>query len=376
MNRAGSRRVIPHGVGSRFGSDLAGGDIVLALMAGAGSCELVRLEIDDPRWFEFVATRPEATPLQEPAWASFIAQCYGFNAFVLALKEGERLTAGIPVIETRKPLGRRRWLSLPFTDECGPLGDEDGKSELTAEVDVVRRGERVSSHEIRAAIPDAAQRLRGVSHRLILHDDLDAIVRNYRSSIRQGIRVASREGVVVRRAESSRDLTHTFYAMHVATRRRLGVPVQRRRYFALLWERLIAPGKGFVLLAERARVPLAGAVFLHSNRFVIYKYGASDAAHWRLRANTTLFHEAISRSVDSGRRIFDWGRTDLEDEGLRRFKSSWGSIESELFYSTLGVQRAEDRRGGHAAELARGVIRRSPKAVSRLAGALLYRYAA
>ena len=105
-----------------------------------------------------------------------------------------------------------------------------------------------------------------------------------------------------------------------------------------------------------------------------YKYGASDARHWRLRANNALFQEAISRAVAGGARVFDWGRTDFDDEGLRRFKASWGSSEQELVYTTLGVESPATLSGGRAAALSRTVIRRSPSAVGRLAGALLYRY--
>jgi hypothetical protein len=343
-------------------------------MSRAGSRALVRLELDDPRWVEFVESRPEATPLHQPAWAAFLAECYRFRAFALALDGGERLVAGIPVVEVRSPLGRRRWVSLPFTDECGTLGEQE--AELVEAVDRARSDAAVSSHEIRGCAPVGQHRGRGVTHRLALGHDLDVLVRGYRSSVRQGIRVAEREGVVVRRADRAADLTHTFYGLHVATRRRLGVPVQRRRYFALLWQRLIEPGHGFVLLAERAGMPLAGAVFLRANGIVLYKYGASDREQQRLRANGALFHEAISMSVAGGDRFFDWGRTDYEDEGLRRFKTSWGSVESELVYTTLGEQGGEERAVGRAAGLSRELIRRSPEAVCRLAGALLYRYAA
>jgi hypothetical protein len=155
------------------------------------------------------------------------------------------------------------------------------------------------------------------------------------------------------------------------------VPVQPRRYFQLLWERVLAPGGGFVLLAELNRVPVAGAVFLMANGVVVYKYGASDAAHWRLRPNNALFHEAISQSASAGCHSFDWGRTDYEDEGLRRFKAGWGASEHELAYTVLGARAepAASSNGGRVVALSRTVIRRSPSVVSRLAGALLYRYA-
>lgn len=344
-----------------------------AQAGGAGEPAAVRLRLDDLRWRDFVAAQPEATPFHEPAWGAFLAEVYGFEAFALATETDGVLTAGIPVLKVRRPFGGRRWVSLPFTDECVPLGTDT--SRLARAVDADRRDHEVSSCEIRAPLPVGTMRARGVTHRLPLHDDLDSLQRAYRSSVRQGIRVAAREGVVVRRADEAGDLTEAFYGLHVATRRRLGVPVQPRRYFRLLWDRVLTPGGGFVLLAELDRVPLAAAVFLRANGVVVYKYGASDAAQLRLRANTALFHEAISQSAADGCSIFDWGRTDFEDEGLRRFKASWGASEHDLVYTVLGADPAASSSGGSLAGLSRTVIRRSPSIVGRFAGALLYRYA-
>lgn len=336
---------------------------------------LMTLPLGDPRWSDFVAHRPEATALHLPAWGEFLADCYGFTSFALTLQQDGRIVAGLPVIQTRNALRKRRWVSLPFTDECQPLGESSAL--LAEEADAARRDAGVGSFEVRGTL--AAGRLlpQGYSHRLALQGDLDALTRGYRSSVRQGIRVAAREGVTVRVADTAADLTHTFYPLHVATRRRLGVPVQRLRYFRLLWERLIDPGHGFVMIAERGTDPLAAAVFLHNERNVLYKYGASNAAHWKLRPNNALFQAAIAHSVELGLQTFDWGRTDFEDEGLRRFKAGWGSQETELTYSTLGEAREPAPTSASSQHrLARGLIRRSPSPVCRMTGALLYRYAA
>ena len=349
------------------------GSIAAPAVTASRTPTLARLSVDDPRWREFVAGRPEATAFHLPAWTAFLADCYGFTSFALAAHENGRIVAGVPVIETKKPFRKQRWVSLPFTDECQLLGEPSVS--LDEEFDAARREAEVSSFEIRGVLAGGHLWPQGYSHRLALQGDLDALTRGYRSSVRQSIRVAAREGVRIRVADNPADLTGIFHSLHVSTRRRLGVPVQRLRYFRLLWERLIEPGHGFVMIAERGRVPLAAAVFLHSNGNVLYKYGASDAEHWRLRANNALFQAAITRSVELGFHIFDWGRTSFEDEGLRRFKAAWGSQETKLTYSRLGGSPAPPASASQH-KLARGVIRRSPAAVCRIAGALLYRYAA
>ena len=163
-------------------------------------------------------------------------------------------------------------------------------------------------------------------------------------SVRQHIAKGRRSGVTVRRAETLEELADTFYALHVRTRKRQGVPVQPRGYFVRLWQRILEPGLGFCLLAESGDRPIAGAVFLAWKNTVVYKYSASDHRYLGLRPNYVLLWEAICWSGANGYETLDFGRTDLDHSGLRHFKSSWGAREEPLVYSTLG--EASRRRTG------------------------------
>jgi CelD/BcsL family acetyltransferase involved in cellulose biosynthesis len=107
-----------------------------------------------------------------------------------------------------------------------------------------------------------------------------------------------------------------------------------------------------------------------------YKYGASDARFWGMRPNHALFWLAIQAACADGYEFFDFGRTDLEDEGLRQFKSGWGGVEEPLEYTTLGKPAGGPSRMAGATGAARALLRHSPPWVCRAAGGLLYRYAA
>jgi CelD/BcsL family acetyltransferase involved in cellulose biosynthesis len=178
----------------------------------------------------------------------------------------------------------------------------------------------------------------------------------------------------VRQSEQKSDLVDTFYGLHLRTRRRLGVPIQPRRFFDLLWERLLASGLGWLLIAEHAGRPVAAAVFLEWNGTTVYKFGASDSDSWSVRPNHALFWEAIRRSCSNGSMYFDFGRTELANEGLRAFKAGWGTDEQPLVYTTLGAAPSEEGAGRLGAMLAL-TIRRSPHWVCRAMGETLYRYA-
>jgi CelD/BcsL family acetyltransferase involved in cellulose biosynthesis len=336
----------------------------------------VVLDPRDERWRRFVDARPDVLPFHSAGWIAALAECYGFRPFVLALADGGGdVEAGLPILELADGMRRRRWIGLPFTDRCPPLLARDDLEGSLASALAAAAGEAgVGRVEVHAPLEGLPQRMVAATHVLDLSPGTEAVRRGFTSAVRRNIRRAEREGLVVRRAVGEEDVTRAFYRLHVMTRRRLGVPVQPRRFFALLWRRVLEPGEGHVLLAYAGDVPVAGGVFLEGGRTVVYKYGASDSAAWHLRPNNVLFAEAIQRSAEAGFTRFDFGRTDLGNAGLRAFKAGWGSAEQPLVYSGIGGARPAGRGG---AERALGVvIRRSPAWVCRAAGETLYRYAA
>ena len=343
---------------------------------------LKRLDLQDAGWNAFVAEQPQAVPFHHPVWARLLAACYRYDAFALAdVDASGKVRAGLPVVEISGAMRRRRWVSLPFTDACAPLGDANAREAFVADLDGFRVRSGVSALELRfdVAARGAFAAEVGTIHRLDLTPGLDAVHKAFsKSRVRPEIRRAEREGVTIREADRESDLTHTYYRLHVATRRRQGVPVQTRRFFELLWRRLLAAGLGFALIAELDGQPVAGAIFLAWNGSVVYKYAASDEEYRWARPNHLVLWEAIRRSCGSGAHTLDFGRSDAGNIGLQKFKSGWGAIEEPLAYSTFAdeapARRAQtSRRLQHLLEK---TIRRSPPWVCRAIGATAYRYVA
>jgi lipid II:glycine glycyltransferase (peptidoglycan interpeptide bridge formation enzyme) len=216
----------------------------------------------------------------------------------------------------------------------------------------------------------------GVRHVLPLSPDPEALLRGISSMHRRNIRRAGERGVEVQRGGPEQ--LETFYRLHLLTRRRLGVPVQPSRFFALLGERVLDRGLGFVLTARVDGQPAAAAVFLEWNGTLVYKYGASDPRFWDARANNLLFWTAIRDAALRGCHTLDFGRSDLADDGLRRFKAGWGAREEPLHYTVFGGSnpQQDEPAGGRASAMLAQVIRRSPLWVCRMLGETLYRYAA
>lgn len=350
-------------------------------------------------WSAFVESSPDAGVFHHPAWIQLLADCYGYRSFILAVCDDTgQLRAGLPVMEIHSPLKGRRWVALPFTDHCAPLStDTESLYELLAFLADLQEEGSAPRLELRSALPsdiEARCEVRHVLHLLRLSRDVPAVLRTFKRTLVQNrIRKAEREGINVRWASSRRDL-ETFYILHWQTRWRLGVPLQPKRYFDMLWQRMIEPGLGFILLAYKDAVPVAGGVFLAYKTTLMYKYGASDSAYWPLSPNHLLFWTAIRWGCEHGYTVFDWGKTEIDNEGLRNFKCAWGTQEIPLAYSTLPAPTSRLRlpipiarrmvplsfTGGframtaHVAGLIAYIIRHSPPSVCRTSGELFYRY--
>lgn len=352
------------------------GPIREELSVSAVDC--IKIPHTDEAWRAYVESSPQALPFHHPSWIELGRECYGHRPFVLALRgpDGE-LLGGLPVAEAKSLSQRTRWVALPYTDRCPPLVRDGLSPTLVADrLDRARRESGMASLEVRSELGSPRQEATvALLHRLTLDPDPERLLSSLRGShAGRNARRAMRDGVEVWRASERSDLVQTYYRFHTQTHHRHGAPVQPRRFFELLWDRVLEPGHGMLLLAGRGGVPMAGAVFLFSKRTVVYKYGGSDPEHLRLRPNFALFWEAIRWSCEAGYETLDFGRTDFDNEGLRRFKVGWGATETPLRYTLLADRIREDWPS-NPRQLASRVLGRSPAFVARAVGALLYRYA-
>jgi CelD/BcsL family acetyltransferase involved in cellulose biosynthesis len=122
---------------------------------------------------------------------------------------------------------------------------------------------------------------------------------------------------------------------------------------------------------------VAGAIFFHFGKTAIFKFGASDDSFHKLRVNNLVIWQAIKWHVQQGFSMLDFGRTSLGNEGLRRFKLSWGTEERLIDYvrynrRTDSFVRVRDRSSGWHNH----VIKMLPDCSTRLIGTALYKHIA
>jgi Acetyltransferase (GNAT) domain len=332
--------------------------------------------IYEPVWDHVVTLHRDANCFHTSAWAKVLHQTYSHRPLYLQYSCGRRLAALIPLMEVRSPFTGRRGVCLPFSDVCEPLVFDPEATGLIRDRLIHFAQERRWKHvEIRGgkSFPmGSSSTAKFYAHSLDLRSGAEELISHFASPVRRAIRKAERSGVsaaVVRNRQAIVD----FYRVHVQTRRRHGLPPQPMSFFLNIYEHIIKPGLGFVVIAQQRSRPIAAAVFFRFGKNALYKYGASDRKFQELRANNLVMWQGIQFLARNGAEKLHFGRTECQNDGLRRFKLSWRTEEEIIDYFRLDPSGREclvatpSDSGFH-----KRIFARLPLAVNRLAGSMIY----
>jgi hypothetical protein len=332
--------------------------------------------VHEPVWDHVVTLHRDANCFHTSAWARVLHQTYGHRPFYLQFSCGRRLAALIPLMEVCSPFTGRRGVCLPFSDACEPLVFDPEVIELVKDRLLRFAQERRWRYlEIRGGkffrvASNSVPQFYG--HRLDLRSGAEEVLGRFASPVRRGLRKAERSGVsaaVLRNRQAIAD----FYRLHVQTRRRHGLPPQPVSFFLNIYEYIIKPGLGFIVLAQRGAFPIAAAIFFRFGKNALYKYGASDKKFQEFRANNLVMWQGIQFLARNGAEKLHFGRTECQNDGLRRFKLSWGTEEAIIDYIRVDpsgrkcLVAAPSDSGFH-----KKIFARLPLAINRLAGAMIY----
>jgi len=344
-------------------------------------CDFVN-PLQDPHWNARVLEQKDATFFHSAEWARVLVEAYGYEPQYAVFSDAGRTTGILPIMEVRSLWTGNRGICLPFSDECPPL--------LAPGVTLPALIEPLRSHGMKRrwsylefrgggeSVPSALVCNEFAFHHLTLDTSEEEQLKRMREANRRNIRKGIREGVQVERL-LSKEAMDVFYALHCETRRHHGLPPQPAAFFHLILKHVIEKGYGFVSLARYQQRWIAGAVFFEFGGTAMYKFGASDKHLQHLRANNLVMWDAIRYFQQKQFRELSLGRSRLNNEGLMRFKRSWGAQESWVRYHQIGLQKKVKvpyyERSETAAWLPR-VTQWIPLPILRLIGRLAYRHIA
>jgi len=340
----------------------------------------VKLRLLDPlqveHWDELVRTHPDATAFHSQGWARVLAETYGYIPMYLAAADSRRLWGLLPLFEVRSWLTGTRGVSLPFTDQCAPLLSPSFDFKMLFETARnIGMDRKWKSLELRGGNSDFAPPSRSYyQHDLDLTLSESSLFEGCDPAMRRAIRKAQRASVTVESSKGTEGI-EAYYRLHQCTRQKHGLPPQSLEFFRNIQRFVIEPGHGIAVLGRLQGVPVAGAIYLHFGAHSVYKFGASDPTRQDLRASNLVMWTGLIQMKELGAKVLSFGRTSFHQDGLRRFKRSFGASETPLHYikydfaaSSFTLTEADRAAGGVHTLL----FRLCPKRLSRLIGTVLY----
>lgn len=335
------------------------------------------IQPQDPRWFAFIETQPDAVIFHHPVWINVLALTYHYSPFILThCSQSGEILAGLPMMEVKSPFTGRRWVSLPFSDYCKPLAiDETALQEFTQRLADLGNQADTPRIELRWQFPPQ-EAIKAYKHHVLhlnhLEPDFDIVFNKIHKRMRKHIRQVEKNNLRVEVGVKPQDV-HKFYQLQLETRRRHGVPVQPRKFFDLLGTQVLEKGLGFILTAYHDDQLLSGLVLLHYQNTVTLKYSADTRDYDKFKPNYLMDISALRWAHENGYQIVDYGRSALDNTGLRDYKTRLGATEIPLIYGVIGND-PPDGTEGKLAIVMKTIIQHSPPFVCRAAGEILYRH--
>jgi FemAB-related protein (PEP-CTERM system-associated) len=294
----------------------------------------------DPGLANFIARQAPGTLSFTQAWLNIILQPYGYKTIpLITTNKSGNVSGFLPLCAMQSVLTGRRLVSVPFSDECPFLAeDETSASTLVDQAIELAREQKAKYLELRTGINEVlAQRTDLVESNLYVRwiVPLSTPEMNWkalRKNVQQKVNKSKRLGVQVRVARSREEIEH-YYRLHLLTRsKKHGMPSQPRRFFYSLWDAFASNEKMQLLLAEHQGTVIASVILLAFGSSMRYAYSASDDRYLNLAPNNLLTWTAITMGCEQGYQTLDLGRTARDNEGLMEYKRHWGALEEPLPY--------------------------------------------
>ena len=286
-----------------------------------------------PNWDEQIMDFPDYSFFHSNAWLRLLVDTYDYEPVFFVIEKNKKIEAVVPLMNVDSRITGRRTIALPFSDYCEPLvSNTECFEDMFRKILEFGDKKRLKYLELRGGkkfFSESDISTYDYNHTLDLTIGEDELYKAFSSNTKRNIKKSNREGVTVDMS-TSLSATEVFYNMNCSTRKKHGLPPQPKKFFLNLYKYILSQEKGFIAIASHNGRNIASAVYLHIGDKALYKFGASFMQYQNLRANNVVMWEAIKHYVNNGYKSFCFGRTEPDNEGLRKFKLGWGTNEEIL----------------------------------------------
>jgi peptidoglycan/xylan/chitin deacetylase (PgdA/CDA1 family) len=350
----------------------------------------LKVEIIDPlqdkRWDAFVENHPFGWICHLSGWKEVVESSFSHmrGHYLAVVNQAGQLKAGLPVFEVRSWLTGNRLVSIPFATLSDPLiGTEeetnmlfDAALELSHQTGIPRIEIRSLHSQNLLTDPRMGRECFFQHHYLELADDIGSLKMSFHHNCKRNIARGLKSSLTLCVADSEEQL-RAYYALHVRTRGRLGLPPQPFRFFQALWNVFMPRGMMTLLLAEYGKEVVAGQLYFKFKGRASMEFEAWDRDKRNLAPNHFIIWEAIRLFQEEGYQKLDFGRTAISNVPLRVFKERWGTkvVNLPTFLYPANWNRAQgNREDSMSYKLIKHTCKVAPEWVLSSIGDFCYRH--
>lgn len=342
------------------------------------SCQVSLAEASSAsEWDAYVLAHEDGTVFHTMGWRSAVANSFGHRQYYLIARRGGGIVGVFPLFLVASRLAGRMLVSVPYAVGGGIVADDRRAARALFEhAKGIADREHCRSLDMRsrkAAVSDLAVMDRYVGFERELpgrgEDVLAWLPRKARAAARNG-----RDKYELSISFGGEHL-HDVWLLYTLSMKRLASLAYPEAFFREILRGL--KGKSWVCLVCKDGRPVAGLVtFLFRDRVMPYFIGTSGDAT-RYSAANFIYFCVMERAVREGFRVFDFGRSRVDNKGSYNFKRFNGFDAKPLQYQTyipVGESAPNLSPTNPKFRLARSVWRYLPLGFTRVVGGYLSKH--
>ena len=289
------------------------------------------------RWDVFVMDCPEATFFHRCGWQRIMQDVFQHTSHFLYAELDGAIVGVLPLAHVKSWCFGNSLVSLPFAVYGGVASSlPAARKALEAEALRLATGLGVAHIEWRNVVSqhsDWPMQDLYVTFRKeiysVVDDNLNAIPRKQRASVRKGIKNGLRsdldEGV------------ERFYALYAENMHRHGTPAHSKKYFSALLAEFGSDCEILTVQGPDGRA-LSSVLSFYFRDEVLPYYAGDHTLARQLAANDFKYWELMRRACERQVTVFDYGRSKV-GTGSYDFKKNWGFEPQPLFYEYCLLSR-------------------------------------
>jgi hypothetical protein len=284
-------------------------------------------------WNKFLSESYDATIYHTPEWKNFIEETFGFEPHYLSARDEHGDIVGfLPLFHVKKRLTGSRLCSLPFSHDCGIIGDPRTYESLVFEAIGLMGRVKASHIEIRNKVDTCGFKPRNSfsTYILRLSPSVKDVEKRVHERVMRGVKKSLKSDISVYVANDEAHLKK-FYEINCGSKKKLGVVCHPWKYIKNLFKCL--DGRVSLYVVESGGKMISGGIMEYYQDRVTYAYGATDDNYVKLDPSKAFLWNSIVDACGKGYRYYDFGRASYDNIGLIYFKQGWGTEEKRLYYS-------------------------------------------